>query len=330
MRGAGQVEQRGGRQVLRDAKCLLVDGVGVIESVPEGGSLAEQRAAADVIPVILGVLHAGNSLIPVDTGERPTSLRNPDLLAAGNTNGRIVRRREQSRGILDGVALAVLVVGILVDTKPVNVVNDGAVGSVGPGIPGINVPNRDAGQGSVGKRLLVVLDEADNDVGTSANAGLVGGSGHAVTVQVLAADGNTDDEVGEVIAVLLNALLQSTDLVVDVGRARRPNAEEKVSLGLDGGTESLDGVVGRVGLDVGVESEGVEVAGSALEVLGSRELLGEVGLELGRVVRVGRGRVEAEPVLGSGHGGQGAQSESGSGAHGDSSDQMVRYAEWSV
>jgi hypothetical protein len=179
------------------------------------------------------------------------------------------------------------------------------------------VADGDALQRRVGDSLLVLLDELDDDVGPGTDAALVLTARLRVAVEILAADRHANDEVGELVAVRVDGLLQGAELLVDVVGARGPDAEQQLGLGVDGGLEGLDGVVLRVGLDVGVQAHGVEGAGSVLEALGSLELGFEVGLELGRAVGEGGARVEAEIVLGRRTRGEGAGGdESGGGTHG--------------
>ncbi len=106
--------------------------------------------------------------------------------------------------------------------------------------------------------------------------------------------------------------LQRCHLVGDAIGARGPQAEEDLGLGLDGGIEGFNGVARGIGLDVGVQSHSVELAGGSLQALGGGELGKEIGLELGRIVRLRGARVEAEVVFGGGRDrGEGAGGEGG-------------------
>lgn len=316
--GAGEVEQRGGRQVLGDGELHGVVGVGVAKVVPEGGDLVEELAATDLLPVLLSVLGAGNGLVPSLAGDGPAGLGDPNGLAASGGDGGSVGLVEKGTSVVDGVALVVLVVGVLVNTDPVDGVEDGLVGRVSPDVPGVDVADGNLGQRGILEGGLEVVDEADEGLGVGTDTRLVLDTGDGVAVQVLGTDGGTDDEVGELGAVLGDGGLQGVDLLVNVVGAGGPDTEKDVGLSLDGSLESLNGVLGGVGLDVGVETDSVEVAGGTLEALGSLELGLEVGLELGGAVGLGGTGVEAKVVLSLDGGRQGSEgSERDGGLHFD-------------
>ncbi len=149
------------------------------------------------MPIVLGVVNAGDSLAPLDAGVRVAGLGHPDGLATSGGDGGIVGGVEQGARVLDVVALAVLVVGVFVNTDPINGVDNGLVGAVGPGIPRVDVADGDGGDGRVGEVALELLDEFGDDIGAGTNSiGVVLQPGDRNTVQIFAADGNTNDEVG--------------------------------------------------------------------------------------------------------------------------------------
>jgi hypothetical protein len=314
---AREVEERSGGEVLGNGELHLVVGVGVAEVVPEGGGLVEEVLAANIAPVLLGVLHARNGLVPVRTLVGPSGLGDPDGLATGGRDGGLVRLVEELAGVFDAVALAVLIVGVLIHTDEIDGVEDGLVGGVAPDVPGVDVADGDLGDGGALEGLAEVVDEVNKGVGLNTNTTLVLDTGNRVTVEILATDGNTDDEVGQVSAVLLDGLLEGVDLLVDVVSARGPDTKEDLGLGVDGSLESLDGVILGVSLDVGVKSDGAEVTRGGLEVLGSLELGHEVGLELGLSVGEGGARVETKVVLSLNAHGEGTSSEGSGNLHDD-------------
>lgn len=301
--GAGQIEGRLGGQVLANSKLDLVVGVGVTEIVPESRGLVEELAATNFIPVVLGVLDAGLGLIPVGASNRPASLGNPDGLSTSSTNGSFVCAVEKSSGVLDVVALAAFVEWVLVNAKEVNGVDDGLDGGVGPSIPSVDVTDRNLAQVGTLESLLEIINEAQDGFGGVADATLVLDAGDRVTVKILTADGDTNDKISELAAILRNSLLQGANLLVDVVSARGPSTEEDVSLGVDGSFESLDGVILGVSLDVGVQANSVEGSGGALKTSSGLELGLEILLELGRSIGESGTRVEAEIVV-SGVGGE--------------------------
>lgn len=249
--------------------------------------LVEELVAADLVPVDLQVRDGGNGLVPGLTLVGPASLGDPDILATGNANNGLVRLLEKGSGVLNGVVVTILVVGVLVNTEPVNGVNNGTVGSVGEGIPGVDVTDGDVLKSGTLELGLVVVDEADDGLGASTNTSVVANTGGTSAVQILGADGDTDHKVGEVIAEVIQTSLEGSQFVGNAGSAGSPDTEEDGGIGRDGSIESLDRVSGGTALDVGVETNGVECARSALEVLGVGELLLEVGLNLGRAITVG-------------------------------------------
>lgn len=306
---ARKVEERGGGEVLGNGELHLVVGVGVTEVVPEGGDLVEEALAANLLPVLLGVLDAGLGLIPVGTLVRPASLGDPDGLTTSSSDGGIESLVEELSSVVDAVALAVLVVGVLIDTNEVNGIEDGLVGGVTPDVPGVDVAERNLGDGGVLEGLAEVVNEVDEGVGLNTDTTLVLDTSNGVTVEILATNGDTNDEVGQLRAVLLDGLLEGADLLVDGVGTGGPDTEEDLGLGVDGSLESLDGVILGVSLDVGVESDSVEVAGGGLEALSSLELSLEVGLELGLAVGEGGTGVETKVVLGLSAHGEGTNSD---------------------
>jgi hypothetical protein len=306
---AREVEERGGGQVLGNGELHLVVGVGVTEVVPEGGDLVEEALAADLLPVLLGVLDAGLGLIPVGTLVRPASLGDPDGLTTSSSDGGIESLVEELSSVVDAVTLAVLVVGVLIDTDEVNGVENGLVGGVTPDVPGVDVTERNLGDGGVLEGLAEVVNEVDEGVRLNTNTTLVLDTSNGVTVEILATDGDTNDEIGQLRAVLLDGLLEGADLLVDRVGTGGPDTEEDLGLGVDGSLESLNGVILGVSLDVGVESDSVEVAWGGLEALGSLELGLEVGLELGLTVGEGGTGVETKVVLGLSTHGEGTNSD---------------------
>lgn len=302
---AREIEERSGGEVLGNGELHLVVGVGVTEVVPEGGDLVEEALAANILPVLLGVLDAGNSLIPIGTLVGPSGLGDPDGLTTRGGDGGIIGLVEELGSVVDAIALAVLVVGVLIDSDEVNGIEDGLVGDVAPDIPGVDVAEGNLGDGGALEGRAEVVDEVNESIGLDTDTTLVLDTGNGVTVEILTTDGNTNDEVGQLGTVLLDGLLEGADLIVDVVGTRGPDTEEDLGLGVDGSLESLDGVILGVGLDVGVETDGVEVTGGGLEVLSSLELGLEVGLELGLSVGEGSTRVETKVVLGLGAHGEG-------------------------
>lgn len=313
---ASEVEAGSGREVLGDSELHLVVRVRVTEVIPEGGDLAEQLAAADLLPEELGVLDGGLGLVPGLTDVGPAGLGDPDGLAADGGLDGIEGAVEQVARVLDVVALAVLVVRVLVNADPVDRVNDGLVGAVHPHVPRVDVADGHVLKGGALEGLLPVANELDELRGTGTNAGLVLDTRDGNTVEILGTNGRADDQIRKLLAVLGDGRLESLDLGLNGVGARSPDTQKDLGVGLDGGLKGLDGLGNlRVGLDVGVQTHGVEGAGSVLEVLGGGEFLHPVLLELGGAVGEGVAGVEAEVGFGGDAGGEeggGAGEEFGS------------------
>ena len=146
-------------------------------------------------------------------------------------------------------------------------------------------------EGGAGDGRADPLDVGDELVRVDADAGVGLDTVDGVAVEVLAADGDADDELGEGVAVLVDGLLEGGDLVVHAA-AGGPETEQEGGLLGDGGGDGGDGVVGGTPLDHGVET-GAGEAGGADEVLGGLELCFKVGLNLAAAIDLGGAIVEA-------------------------------------
>jgi hypothetical protein len=301
-------------EVVGDGKLDVVGWVGVTEGVPEDVLLAEQRAA-DLLPVLASVVDGCVRSAVGLAAVCPAGLGDPDVLAAGDTLGGGKRAAQEVGGVVEGVVALDLVVGEGVDGQEVDVVDDGLVRDVDPGGPGVDVGDLDLGERCVGELGADVLDELHNLLGAVTDTRLVPDTGLGHAVEVLAADRDADDEVGQLGAVLLDGRGERVELTVDARGARRPHTEEELCVGRNGGGEGSDGlgVLLGAGLDVGVQADRVEFARRALEPLCRLELLLKVLLCL-RCASVGRGAgIEAhDQVLGNraANGGRGDREKS--------------------
>lgn len=317
--GAAEVVERLAVELGGEAELGLVGRVVVLLDVPEGVELAEV-VAADLLPELLCVLGRGLGLELIRAGDGPAGLGDPDGLVAGGLEGGVHGGLEEREGVLDVVAaldldvVAVLVVGVEIDTEEVELGDEGGDGAVVPDVPGVNVANGGRLEVGVLELLARLLDELGQDIDVGTDAGLVGDTVDRHTVQVLASDGDTDNKVGELLAVLLDGLGEGGELAVDALGAGCPHAEEDLGLGLDGGLEGVNGLGGLLGagLDVGVQADGVEGARGVLELLLGLELGLEVAQGLGLAIVGGGARVEAQ-VLVLGGNGSGGGRESGDG-----------------
>lgn len=151
-----------------------------------------------------------------------------------------------------------------VNGEEVDFVNDSLVGPIDPGSPRVHMGDFDALQRRVCKTLTRRLDEANNGLGTVADSSFGSPAGLGIAVQVLAANREADNEVCQARAVLLDGRAECFQLIVDVVGARCPDSQEQFGVGGYGGCEGANGRVGSLPLDVGVQADGVKVAGRTL------------------------------------------------------------------
>jgi hypothetical protein len=225
-----------------------------------------------------------------------TSLGDPHVLAACDTLGGRESAAEETAGALDGVVVLGLVKGESVDGEKVDIVNDSLVRCVDPRSPGINVGDLDLSKSSACELAASSLDELHDLLRAVTNTRLVLDTGLRHTVEILATDRDTDDEISQLRSVLLDRSLEGVQLVVDVVGARRPDTEKQLRVRRDSGGESGDRLWVLLGtsLDVGVQADGGEVARRALKILGCLELLLKVGLSLRLASIVSGSSVEAK------------------------------------
>lgn len=292
---ARQVEQRSGAQLLAN-DTEAGRGRGILKSVPPDVGLAETRAS-NLVPVGLRVGGVSNSLVLGRTADGPAGLSDPDLLARGTVldlgNGIV----EQTVGVVDGVGLGVLEVGVGVNTNPVGSLRDSDVGGVGPGGPGVDVADLSAAQSSASNGLADLLDVGHNGVGVGTNASLGLNASGGVTVEILTAHGDTDNQLGEGVSVGVDGVLERSDLVVkDILASGGPETEQQAGVLLDGSGDGGGHIAGGTALDSGVQS-GTGEARRTDEVLRSFKLLLEIGLL--PVGAIGVGGTVVEALVGS-------------------------------
>jgi hypothetical protein len=247
--GAGQVVQRlGGQRGTNETEAGVGGGaLSILENVPPGVDLVEEEVAADVVPVGLGVLNRSNTLALGLTADWPAGLSDPDGLVTRVLLDVVHGFLEQRLAVRDVVVVGVLEVGVGINAEPVAGINDRLVGGVGPGSPGVDVADGGILQASSRDGGADGLDVFENGVRALANASLGGNASGRVTVQILTADRDTDNQFGELVSVGGNGRLQGSNLVVK-GITRGPETEKKSSLFLDSGVNGSDGSVGSTTL----------------------------------------------------------------------------------
>ncbi len=100
-----------------------------------------------MVPVGLCVGSVGNGKVLSLAGNRPSSLGNPDRLAANSTLGVVEGFVEESSSLVDAIGFGVLEVWVGINTDPVGGTDDSVVGSVHPSSPGVDVADSNAAQG---------------------------------------------------------------------------------------------------------------------------------------------------------------------------------------
>ena len=282
---AGEIEERLAVGI-GDGKIGCGRGGGVLKNVPPDVHFTEARAAS-VLPEVLSILVGGLGLVLSLAADGPASLSDPDGLATGSGGSLIEGILEQVVAVLNAVGLGVLKVGVSVHAEPVAGVNEGLVGLVDVGSPGVDVADGDVLEARSLDGLANLVDVADEGLGASTGVGAGELAGGSLTVEVLTTNGDTGNKFVELTAVLVNGLLEGSNLLVESLLASRgPETEEQAGLGADGGGNGGDGLVGSAVLDHGVETSAGKGAIGAGEVGGSLEIPLKVSLGLALAVVV--------------------------------------------
>lgn len=144
-------------------------------------------------------------------------LGDPDILASNDIFGSIVGGLEKLGSVIDVVTIGILPEWVGVQSDPVEFIDNGGVGAVSVGIPGVNVTNRAIGQSSTfdGVADFGYVRDESGWVLTDTTAVLDGG--RSVSVEILATAGDTDAQVTEFAAVRLDGCLEGCDLVGESG-----------------------------------------------------------------------------------------------------------------
>ena len=285
---ARKVEQRLHlHEVTRRLDAERGDGVTVLdilEDVVPQVDVVLDELAGNVLPVDAGIICTGLALVECLAANGPPGLGNPDRLALGSGNGLVVGVEEELAAGSDVVVHGGLEVGVRVHANEVNSLDDGVVGSVDVDGPGVDVTDGLALKSSAADSITGLLDVFDELLGLSTGAGLVLNTSGGDTVEVLAADGDTLNEVSEGSAVPSNGSLESSDLVVEVGlTGGGPHAEEETGLGVDSSLNGFNDVRLGAVLDHGVQT-GAGPSIGARKLLGGVEFIFKVGAHLGLVV----------------------------------------------
>lgn len=205
--------------------------------------MSEKQPAADFIPVSLSVLERSNGLVLSRAADRPPGLGNPDLLVADSGLGLLNGLLEQGLGVVDGIGHCVLEVRVAIEADEVASIDDGLVGTIHPGGPGIDVADGH-GKPAVRKSRSDLVDVRRNGVGARADTRVGLDADHRVAVQIFATDADPGNATGEGIAILVNGGFEGRDLAIDgLLAGRGPDTEEERGVLSDGSGDSRDGAV---------------------------------------------------------------------------------------
>jgi len=165
--------------------------------IPPSVDLAEQKATTNLIPISFSILSGWDSLILGGAGKWPASLGNPDRLALRRGLSCLQGRVKERIAVADVIGHGVLEVWIRVHSQEIAGRNDGIVGAIDPSSPRVNVTDwnaRDTGIAESGSNLTNVVD---NIGWFGTDTSLVGNAGGRDTIEILRANRNTLNQVGE-------------------------------------------------------------------------------------------------------------------------------------
>lgn len=129
----------GGQRVADDAEAGIGRvGSSILEGIPPDVGRGEE-GAADLFPVSLGVLERRHGLADRLAAYGEPSLRDPDGLAANGSGSLCQSLVEKVIVLADVVCVLLFKVRIGILANPVASINDGLVGTIGPGGPSVNL-----------------------------------------------------------------------------------------------------------------------------------------------------------------------------------------------
>lgn len=146
-----------------------------------------------MVPVGLGIVSTGNSKVLSLASNGPSGLGDPNILAANGTLGVVQSLVEESSALADAIGLSVLEVWVGINTDPVAGVDNGVVGSVDPGGPGIDMTNTDTAQGGARDSSSNLFNVVDDSIRVSSNGGASSDTGRRVSVEILTSYSNTSN-----------------------------------------------------------------------------------------------------------------------------------------
>ena len=215
-----------------------------MKSVPPSVHFAESWAT-NFVPVGLRIFWRSDCEVLCLSAYWPSSLGDPDLLSTNDGCCLIKSSLEQRLSTGDGIGFGVLEVWVCINSDPVDRVNDGFVGAVGPGSPGIDVSNGRSSERSSLQGSSELCDVSGESLWLCTISTAGGHSNWADSVQILTSNRDTNDQVCEIRTPLCDCRLEGRDFGSEEAvTTRRPETEEEGCLLGDGGRDGLDGLVG--------------------------------------------------------------------------------------
>lgn len=165
-------------------------------------------------------------------------LGHPDGLPLRGIDGGSVDVVEEGGGVAEAVPLVVLVVRVYVSADPVDLLDDGAVAAVCDRAPRVDVTDRLVTEYGALDGGAEVLDEVDDRAGALSQSRFVLYALFREPVEVLAAHGDTNNEVRKFLAILIDGILYRSQLIFDRLGAGAPYPEQHRGVGRNGCRES--------------------------------------------------------------------------------------------
>jgi len=220
-----------------------------LKDEPPGILLSEERAS-DVLPVLLGVLRAGDGKVLGLAADRPAGFGDPDGLSTSALLGLVESVEEKLLGVLDAVGHGVLEVWVGVHSDKVRGIDDGLVAVVDIDGPCVDVSYGRGAQWSTLESIPNLVDILGDNIRAGTDTSVRLDTNLRDTVEILTTHRDTSNTLREVIAVCGDGGFDGSDLVLDdCFTSRSPETEKDRHILLYGGRDSRDWSIGGSVLD---------------------------------------------------------------------------------
>jgi hypothetical protein len=173
---------------------------------------------------------------------------------------------------------------LTIEPNPIDSIDNSTVATIDPIVPGVDVANSSSRGSSASDHRASTLDIIDKDIRALTNSTIVLDALHGGPVKILGANRDTNDQVSQSTAVLLDSRAQSIKLILeDFAASRSPQSQEETGIGVDGSLNGRDRSVGGATLDHGVQTSRRETRGVG-KILSTGEFGLEVSLLLPRAI----------------------------------------------